>query len=43
MDDGVPERRDSHARSSHEPSSELTPTRSVDLGKHRVYIPFRKD
>ena len=31
VDDRVPERRDSHASSSHEPSSE--PTRSEDLGK----------
>ena len=33
VDDRVPERRDSHASSSHEPSSEPTPTRSVDLVK----------
>ena len=37
MDDGVSERRDSHASSSHEPSLESTPARSVDLGKHGVY------
>ena len=41
MDDRVPERRDSHASSSHELSSE--PTRSVDLGKHNVYTHFHKD
>ena len=34
MDDRVPEHRDSHASSFHEPSLE-PPTRSVDLGKHR--------
>ena len=34
VDGRVPERRDSHASSSHEPSLEPTPTRSVDLGKH---------
>ena len=38
MDDRVPERRDSHASSSHEPSLEPTPTRSVDLGKHSVFM-----
>ena len=43
MDDRVPERRDSHASSSHEPSLEPTPTRSVDLGKHSVYTHFPKD
>ena len=41
VDDRVPERRDSHASSSHEPS--LKPTRSVDLGKHSVYTHFPKD
>ena len=41
VDDRVPERRDSHASSSHEPS--LEPTRSADLGKHSVYIDFPKD
>ena len=35
-DDRVPEYRDSHASSSHEPSLEPTPARSVDLGKHSV-------
>ena len=34
VDDRAPERRDSHASSSHELSLELT--RSVDLGKHSV-------
>ena len=43
MDDGVPERRDSHASSSHEPSSEPTSTRSVDSGKHSVCTHFPKD
>ena len=43
MDDRVPERRDSHARSSHEPSLEPTPTKSVDLGKHSVYTHFPED
>ena len=43
VDDRVPERRDSHASSSHQVSSEPTPTRSVDLGKHRVYTHFPKD
>ena len=41
--DRVPERRDSHASSSHEPSLEPTPARSVDLGKHSVYTHFPKD
>ena len=35
VDERVPEHRDSHASSSHEPS--LEPVRSVDLGKHSVY------
>ena len=43
VDDRVPEHRNSHASSSHEPSLEPTPTRSVDLGKHSVYINFPKD
>ena len=43
MDDEVPERRDSHASSSHEPSSEPTPSRSADLGKHSVYTRFPED
>ena len=41
MDDRVPERRDSHASSSHE--SSLEPMRSADLGKHSVYTHFPKD
>ena len=41
VDDGVLERGDSLASSSHEPS--LEPTRSVDLGKHSVYTHFPKD
>ena len=40
VDDRVPERRDSHASSSHEPSLEPPPTRNVDLGKHSVYTHF---
>ena len=40
MDDRVPEHRDSHASSSHEPS--LEPMRSVDLGKHSVFLTSRK-
>ena len=43
VDDRVPQRRDSHASSSHEPSLEPPPTRSVDLGKHSVYTHFPKD
>ena len=43
VDDRVPERRDSHASSSHEPSLKPTRTRSVDLGKHSVYTRFPKD
>ena len=41
MDDRVPEHRDSHASSSHEPS--LEPLRSMDLGKHSIYTHFPKD
>ena len=41
VDERVPEHRDSHASSSHEPSFE--PMRSVDLGKHSVYTHFPKD
>ena len=41
MDESVPEHRDSHASSSHEPS--LRPMRSEDLGKHSVYTDFPKD
>ena len=43
MGDRVPERRDSHVSSSREPSSEPTPTRSVDLGKHSVFAHFPED
>ena len=43
VDDRVLESRDSHASSSHEPSLEPTPTRSVDLEKHSVYTDFPKD
>ena len=43
VDDRVPERRDSHASSSHEPSLEPMPTRSVDFGKHSFYTHFPKD
>ena len=43
VDDRVPERRDSHASSSHESCLEPTPARSVDLGKHSVYTHFPKD
>ena len=43
MDDIVPERRDSHASSSHEPSLEPARARSVDLGNHCVYTHFPKD
>ena len=43
VDDRVPEHRDSHASSSHEPSLEPTPTRSADLGKHSVEDHFPED
>ena len=43
VDDRVPEHRDSHASSSHEPSSGPTPARSADLGKHSVDTHFPKD
>ena len=43
MDDEIPEHGDSHASSSHEPSSEPTRTRSVDLCKHSVKTHFPKD
>ena len=42
VDDRVPEHRDSHASSSHEPSSERKPARSADLGKHSVCTHFTK-
>ena len=41
VDDRIPERRDSHASSSHGLS--LEPTRSADLGKHSVKTHFQKD
>ena len=43
VDDRVHEHRDSHASSSHEPSLEPKPTRSVDLGKHSVQTHFPRD
>ena len=43
VDERVPERRDSHASSSHEPSLEPTFKRREDLGKHSVYTHFPKD
>ena len=43
MDDRVPELRDSHASSFHEPSLEPTPTSSVDLCEHSVFTHFPKD
>ena len=43
MDDEVPERRKSHASSSHEVSLEPTFKRREDLGKHSVYTHFTKD
>ena len=43
VDERVPERRDSHASSSHEPSLEPTPTRSADLGKHSICTHVPKD
>ena len=41
MDERVPEHRDSHVCSSHEPS--LEPMRREDLGKHNVHTHFPKD
>ena len=41
VDEGVPEHRDSHASSSHEPS--LEPMGSVDLVKHSIETHFQKD
>ena len=43
VDDEVPERRDSHASSSHELSLESTIKRSTDLGTHSVETHFPKD
>ena len=41
--DEIPVHGGFHASSSHEPSLEPTPTRSVDLGKHSVYTHFPED
>ena len=43
VDEEVPERRDSHASSSHEVSPEPTFKRREDLCKHNVYTDFFKD
>ena len=43
VDDEIPERRDSHASSSHEVSSEPTAKRREDVGKHSVHTHFPKD
>ena len=43
VDDEIPERRDSHASSSHEASLEPFFKRREDLGKHSVYTHFPKD
>ena len=43
VEDWVPEHKNSHASSSHEPSLEPTPARSADLGKHSIYTHFPKD
>ena len=43
VDDRVPERRDSHASSSHEASLEPMFKRREDSGKHSVYTHFPKD
>ena len=43
VDDEVPERRDSHASSSHEVSLEPTSKRREDLGKHSVIPHFPKN
>ena len=43
VNDEIPVHGDSHASSSHEPSLERTPTRSVNLGKHSVYSHLPKD
>ena len=42
VDDEVPERRDSHASSSHEESLEPITKRREDLGKHNVHTHFPK-
>ena len=43
VDEEIPGHGDSHASSSHEASLEPTFKRREDLGKHSVYIHFRKD
>ena len=43
MDDRVPEHRDSHASSFHEPFLQPIFKRREDLGKHSVYTHFPKD
>ena len=43
VDVRVTEHRDSHASSSHEPSLEPMPAKSVDLGNFSVYIHLPKD
>ena len=43
VDDEIPERRDSHASSSHEEFLEPTFKRREDLGKHSVYTHFPQD
>ena len=43
VDDRVPERRDSHASSSHEASLEPIPKRREDMCKHSVHTHFPKD
>ena len=43
VDEEVPERGESHARSSHEASLEPTTKRREDLGKHNVHTHFPKD
>ena len=43
MNDRIPERRDSQASSSHEPSLEPIVKRREDLGKHSVHTHFPKD
>ena len=43
VDDEIPLQGGSHASSSHEVSLEPTSKRREDLGKHGVYIHFRKD
>ena len=40
VDDEIPLQGGSHASSSHEPSSEPSPARCANLGKHSVYTHF---